>query len=321
MDVSFVPRALDAGLKLLTNVWVERVETEQGEARGVLATVRDPRNHEAVGTLRVRAKRVLLAGGALQTPALLLRSGLQTSEQQVGRRLHAQPGVTLIGDFADAIDGWRGITNPVHIDEWIHPDRGGFFCEPGLLNASIVAASVPGLGGEHAATMARYRHFAGAEVLLADEGANDPGQASHRVTLDDSGRVRVNYVLTERDRQRLRSAIRSIAEVLLAAGAERVYFSHRHASALSSTSDLANLKHLPLGPNDIVLNSVHPQGTCPTSRSKAEGVVNERAEHHHVRHLFVGDASAFPDGIGTNTTLAAATFGLRAARGVLESLS
>ncbi len=321
MDVAFVPRALDAGLQLLTNVWVERVETEHGKASGVVATVREPGAQRAVGKLRVRAKRVLLAGGALQTPVLLLRSGLQTPEAQVGRQLFAQPGVFVVGDFADEIKGWQGITNPVHIDHWMHPDKGGFFCEPGMLNASILAASVPGLGSEHCAAMTRFGHFAASEVLLADAGRNDASEATHRVTIDDAGRVQVNYVLAERDRLRLRSAIRSVAELLFAAGAQRVYFSHRHAPALTSRADLDALQQLPLGPNDILLNSVHPQGSCPTSKSKQAGVVNERAEHHYVRNLFVGDASAFPDGIGTNTTLAAATFGLRAAQGVLESFS
>jgi choline dehydrogenase-like flavoprotein len=321
MDVAFVPRALDAGLQLLTNVWVDRVESDAGRASGVVATVREPRRQRAVGKLRVRAKRVLLAGGALQTPVLLLRSGLQTPEGHVGRQLFAQPGVFVLGDFADEIKGWEGITNPVHIDHWMHPDKGGYFCEPGMLNASILAASVPGLGGEHCSAMSRFSHFAASELLLSDAGTNDVAEASHRVTIDDAGRVQINYVLTERDRGRLRSAIRSVAELLFAAGAQRVYFSHRHAPALTSPAELDALRHLPLGPNDILLNSVHPQGSCPTSKSKQAGVVNERAEHHHVANLFVGDASAFPDGIGTNTTLAAATFGLRAAHGVLDSLA
>jgi choline dehydrogenase-like flavoprotein len=321
MDVSFVPRALDAGLRLLSDCWVERIEVASGAVTGLRAVVREPVTRRVVGRLHLRARAVVLAAGALQTPALLLRSGLQTPQGHVGRRLHAQPGVTVLGEFAEPLNGWQGITNPVHIDEWQRPERGGFFCEPGLLDPSIVAGSVPGLGAEHAAAMARFRNMAGGEVLLADEGLNDPSEPSHRVTIDDAGEARVSYVLTQGDHKRLRVALRSIAEVLFAAGAQRVHYSHRHAAALQSTAELSRLDALPLGPNDIVLNSVHPQGTCPMSASKTTGVVNEACEHHYTRNLFVGDASAFPDGIGTNTTLAAATFGLRAAQGVLGVLS
>lgn len=321
MDVSFVPRALDLGLSLYTDTWVDKVDVTRGAAVGLTARVRDPDTRAVVGTLDVRAKAVVLAAGALQTPAILLRSSLQTPGGLVGRRLHVQPGVTIVGEFDERIDGWQGITNPVHIDAWIEPSQGGFFCEPGLLNASIVASALPGFGEDHARLMARLPHFAGGEVLLADSGENDEGDGRQRITLDHAGEPEVNYRLTRADQARMRTALRRLSEVLLAAGARRVFLSHRYPVTIASRADLGLIDELPLGPNDVVLNSVHPQGTCPTGASVRTGVVRETGELFGCKNLFVADASAFPDGIGTNTTIAAATFGVRCGRHIARSWS
>ena len=66
-----------------------------------------------------------------------------------------------------------------------------------------------------------------------------------------------------------------------------------------------------------MLNSVHCQGSCPMSKDPKNGVVNQAGEMHLVKNLFIADASVFPDGIGTNTTVASATMATYIARGML----
>src|SRR4051794_1307317 len=76
MHVSELPRAVAAGARIRAGLRVTEILTRGGRAVGV-----------AAGGARVHARAVVLAGGAIGTPELLLRHGLSGG---VGRNLHVQ---------------------------------------------------------------------------------------------------------------------------------------------------------------------------------------------------------------------------------------
>ena len=61
-----------------------------------------PRRGARGPKLTVRAKIVVLACGAVQTPALLLRNGLTNSSDQVGRNFLCHPNAKVVGIFDHA---------------------------------------------------------------------------------------------------------------------------------------------------------------------------------------------------------------------------
>src|SRR5947209_976770 len=70
---TFLVDAYLQGTKIIVHCHADRVLTERGRALGVEATYSDPLGRKAKVT--VRASQVVVAGGTLESPALLLRSG------------------------------------------------------------------------------------------------------------------------------------------------------------------------------------------------------------------------------------------------------
>ena len=79
---TYLHDASEAGARLLPNTEVDIVLVEGGKAVGVLGHSTDEQGnkHEVI----IRANRVVVAAGALHTPALLMRSGLR--HKQIGKK-------------------------------------------------------------------------------------------------------------------------------------------------------------------------------------------------------------------------------------------
>src|SRR5690606_7569683 len=74
--LTWIPRAERAGARVLPRVRAARIEQGAGRVRAVEAVRIDPETGRPAARLRVEAPRVVLAAGVLETPALLLRSGI-----------------------------------------------------------------------------------------------------------------------------------------------------------------------------------------------------------------------------------------------------
>jgi choline dehydrogenase-like flavoprotein len=90
MLVTSVPRALSLGARLFADCRVDRVTRSGPGVTGVTGHFVRPGGRKGP-SLTVRARTVIVAGGAVQTPALLLRSGLRSASGQLGRRLSVHP--------------------------------------------------------------------------------------------------------------------------------------------------------------------------------------------------------------------------------------
>ena len=93
--------AYDAGARIVVNAPVEKVVIENGEAKGVEATTAG--GHR----LTVRARAVALGAGAIDTPAVLIRSGLDNPN--VGKNLMIHPVLLVWAQFEEEILPWTGV--------------------------------------------------------------------------------------------------------------------------------------------------------------------------------------------------------------------
>src|SRR5262249_36017283 len=113
VDVTYLPRALRAGARLVSNVRVERIVRRADRAAGVVGRF-SARPEEsgaawgegpARGRVRVRARRVVVAAGAYGSPLLLARSGVGKRSRQVGRNLTLHPAFRVMARFSSAVRG------------------------------------------------------------------------------------------------------------------------------------------------------------------------------------------------------------------------
>ena len=101
--------AHEAGTRMLVNTRADRVIVENGAARGIEARTSD--GHRVT----VRARAVVSAAGALQTPALLLRSGVQSNA--LGKNLRLHPVMVVWGQMDEEVRPWEGMLSATFSDQ------------------------------------------------------------------------------------------------------------------------------------------------------------------------------------------------------------
>jgi choline dehydrogenase-like flavoprotein len=305
MLVTNVPRALARGARLFADCRVERITTSGRAVTGVDGRFVRPGGQRGP-RLTVRAPVVVAAGGAVQTPALLARSGLRS--RQLGRNLTLHPNAKVIAFFADEVVGWHGVHQAYQVREFIDD---GILLTAVNIAPSLVAMTLPGFGAELGACMAEYNHMVTAGCLVEDTGA---GRVRHVAGL---GPV-VTYQLNDADADRLVRGVRYCAELMFAAGARRVLLPFAGAPQARDPAELADLLAGPVDSRSMELFTVHLMGTARMGDDPRRGVVDSFGAFHGVRGLFVADASLFPGPIGVNPMETIMALVVRNARRMLE---
>jgi len=305
--ITFLPRALDAGARLYTSARVDRVELLAPVADGpraaprrkrVHATVRHPVTRALLGTIVAEAPIVILAAGAVETPAILQRSGFGGGG--VGRYLRLHPTTAVIGRFRKETYPLAGVPQSAMCDEFIRRDANGygFWIEVPALQPALAAVSLSGFGREHETLIGALGQVVPL-ILLVRDGSGDDA-SSGAVWVDRRGRVRVKYRLSTADRDNLRAGVEATARLQLAAGAEEVLTLHTPALRVRSERDLAAIGTARYEPNRIGLFSAHVNGTCRMGVNPSTSGTNLDGERHGVRGLYVLDGSLLPTSLGVN---------------------
>jgi choline dehydrogenase-like flavoprotein len=252
----------------------------------------------------VRAKRVVVAGGAVQTPALLLRSGLR--HPHLGQHLHLHPTVAVSGLYSHPMNPWHGPSMSVVNDSFtrLNGTNFGAKIETPPAHAGLMAMVLPWLSGEqHKQMMLEAANLGSFIVLTRDR---DGG----RVSIDRHGAPLIDYTLSDFDRASMLQGVRAAAEIHVAAGASKVYLPHgtlptlrAEGGVLQNPELLEQLPHLGWKPNQFSLYSAHQMSTCRMGGTEDTHPVGPNGETYEVRNLFVADGSAFPACSGVNPML------------------
>src|SRR5262249_25627161 len=116
MLITYIPAASAAGARIYADCPVRRMVARGDRVQAVEAVVVDrlgrPRH-----AVRVEARVVVLSAGAINSPQILLNSGVANSSGQVGLNLHLHPSVLLAGVYDEDIYGYRGIPQSYYVDE------------------------------------------------------------------------------------------------------------------------------------------------------------------------------------------------------------
>ncbi|MDG5747612.1 GMC family oxidoreductase [Qipengyuania sp. XHP0207] len=272
MSATFVPRFKELGGNLLADVRIQRLRrtNRTWEASGV-------RTSGAQKTqITIRADTVFVACGAVQTPALLRRSGIR---HNVGNSLRFHPMLKIIAEFDHEVNA-PGDFDPVHQIKEFEP-RFGMGCsiaKPPLL--AMLQAARPGNWTSIERDWRRmgiyYVQTSGGRATVR----NLPGFASPL--------VRIHF--TPEELSTLADGLRHLADVLLAAGSVRLRPCIAGYPDLDRQTGLAGLPEALEAP-DGSLTSVHVFSSCPMGEDRARTATDSFGKVHGTDGLYICDAS------------------------------
>lgn len=293
VDLSYLPRAIAAGAEVWSGCLVERVTIENGRARGVEGRLLGRHQERRGGRLRVRAKRVVVACGAIHTPVLLQASGLGGAGSHVGRHLALHPAFRLFARFDETVRGWSGAMQSAYCDALTHQD---VLLNSVFVPAGVIAGTMAGAGPAHVARAEQIPNIAMFGAQVHDEGGGV-------VRRHPFGREPlILYRCTDRDRSAMRRAIRALADAFLAAGAKEVFLPVLGLPGLTPDAYRRfDLERVPV--SRFECSSQHPLGTCRMGATAASSAVDAFGQSWDVEELYVSDASILPSSLGVNPQL------------------
>jgi choline dehydrogenase-like flavoprotein len=303
---TYVQDAYEHGARLLIHANAEKVLIKDGRAVGVQASVENTQTGQT-HRVTLAAKVIVVAAGALNSPALLWRSGVELSH--LGHHLHLHPTGISVGVYPEKVYAWQGVLQSAYSDQFAHLDGGyGYKLEVPPTHPGLFGLATPWYSAQN------YRDEMTAAAYLSSIIILDRDRGEGRITLDKLGEPVINYSVSAYDRKHLLDGLRQSTRIHFAAGANRVISLQNKPTSLVRAADKAtheqNIKQFDrliarngLGANRVVLFSAHQMGTCRMGKDARSSVVNEHQQVHGIKGLFVCDSSVFPTASGVNPML------------------
>lgn len=280
VHLNALPQACEAGARIITGLQVQQVLCEAGRAGGVLARRADG------SEVRISAPLVIVAAGAIPTPPLLRRSGLGR-HPRLGRNLSIHPATGITAGFEQQVVPWSGVMQSVGIEE-LHESEGVLIEATGS-PPGMGAISAPGYGTHLLGRLDRAADRAMIGAMIADE---------------PSGRVFgsrapiVSYRLAKTDERRLAVAIKAMARVMLAAGANDVELGGGAPTVRSEAELEGAMQRLDV--RRLRLAGFHPSGTAAAGSDPSRHPVDPEGRLRGVEGVWVADGSILPSCPGVN---------------------
>jgi len=285
--VTWIPRALKAGAEVRDLAMAGHIETDAaGHAVGV--------EYFREGAWRFqRARNVVVAGYAIETPRLLLLSanqrfpdGLANRSGLVGRNLMVQSNQAVWGVMDEEIRGYKAPPSLSITEHWNYEDKGkDFFGGYAYMSQGPLPADWGGIqagrglwGAELSREMQKYNHQAGLKIV----GETLP-QERNRVTLADEKDqyglpvARITYSYCDNDRKLIAHALDFMTQALAAAGGREIWRQEE--------------------------DTCHLNGTARMGDDPAASVVDADCRSWDIPNLWICDGSVFPTVGGVNPSL------------------
>ncbi len=294
---TYLEAAHRAGARILVRTRAQRILVSAGRASGVEAvtTGSDGKPRK----LTVRARVVVAACGALETPALLLRSGI--GGPATGKNLHLHPVVSLSGMYDGPQRAWWGPPQSALCDEFTRLEGNhGFLIECTHHSTAVPATAFTWSSGQqHKQLMSEVSRYAIFLAIIRDHGAG-------QIVLDPAGEAVPYYPIHDpRDIAIYQRAVREMALIHQAAGASRMIGLARGAMQVWNRGDdldtfLADTAGRQGEWPNAQMFSAHQMGSARMGRDPQTSVATPTGELHDTKGVFIGDTSAFPTALGVN---------------------
>ncbi len=300
IDVTFIPKAEATGrCRVVEGAHVFRLDVRKGRVREVLYYDREGKERAA------RARVFVVACGAVETPRLLLNSGIANSSGQVGKNFMETLLWHSTALHPMRLDSYRGIPIDSEVLDYLFPGAGlpfasGFrlFATSGVALGPVNFALMYLRGWGKGFQREMERSF-GHTLSVGGIGEFLPNRDTF-VEIDDKVKdrygipvARIHAFLGENEIRLLEFMSTKCREILEASGADEI------VEEISSYDLFA---------------ATHVFGTCRMGKDPGTSVVDPSCRSHDIPNLFIADASVFPSsGGGSPPSLTISAIGLRVA--------
>ncbi|RFA20081.1 ribonuclease BN [Subtercola boreus] len=292
--LTYLPAAVAAGAEIRADAMVHGIERDElGRVTGVVYRQNGIEKRQRCATL-------VLAGGGIETPRLLLNTGIGNSSGLVGRNFLAHGAVQVWGRFDEQIRGYRGYPSALISEDFVRPEgvtfAGGYLLQSlGVMPLTYATTLVRGgglWGSELLDALDSYRHMAGIGI----NGECLPAEGNRLVLSDETDewgvpRAVVTFTPGPNEQAIDEHATATMTRILEAAGARDT---------------------------QVFARTAHTLGTCRMSDDPAAGVVDGDGRSHDVPNLWICDNSTFPSALTANPGLAQMALSLRTADRMLR---
>jgi choline dehydrogenase-like flavoprotein len=329
MLVTTIPAALDKGAHMLVETRAERFELANGKITALLCSFGVPNTAlaqqiRAQAATKIIAKHYVLAGGAINSPALLLRSGAPDPHGVLGKRTFLHPVVMSSAVFEQKVEAWAGAPQTIYTDHFLETQAIdgpiGYKLEAPPLHPVIFASTVPGMGQAQHDLLKAFPHNHTLLALMRD-GFHDQSRGG-QVKLRGDGSPVLDYHLTDYVMDGARRALLSMMEIQFAAGAAKVLPLHEMARTYTAWTEAREaVNALPMKPLLTKIVSAHVMGGCGLAGNEKQGVTRPDGIHWQIENLSIHDGSLFPTSIGANPQLSVYGVVNRLAQGLAKNLT
>lgn len=309
VDVTFIPKAEATGrCTVIEGAHVFKINTKNGKVEEVVYYDND--GNEKV----VRAKVVIVACGAVETPRLLLNSEIANSSGMVGKNFMETLLWLSTAIYPMRVDSYRGIPIDSEILDYLFPKPGSFpfasgcrFFPTGGVATGPLSFTLNFFKGWGRDLKEKVLKYFGHTITVGGIGEFLPNKDSF-ITIDEKVKDRfgipiakITAFLEENEIKLLNFMSAKCKEILHASGASEII--HNVSSY------------------DMFL-ATHVFGTCIMGDDPSTSVVNRYCQTHDVPNLFISDASVFPSsGGGASPSLTISAIGLRVADYIVDHLT
>ncbi|UZK04652.1 GMC family oxidoreductase [Venatoribacter cucullus] len=322
MLVTTIPAALQQGSELVYSARAERLIMEGRKVLGVDITALNDDYQPSGSRLIAKAPHVIMACGAINGPALLLRSKAPDPHKRIGKRTFFHPTTFCFAEFDELIDPYYGAPQSIYSDHFQWPSVTGpvgYKLEVPPLQPGLTSVLLLGHGHQHFSDIQKLPNLHAMIALLRD--GFHPHSEGGSIELAGDGTPIIDYVINDYLWDGVRRSWLSMAEIQFAAGAKAVRVSHVDSPWFTSWEEAkAGINALEFRSNAFTAGSAHCMGGLAMGEDQTRCLVDSNGKYHHLDNLYVFDGSVFPTSIGANPQLSIYGMACKQANKLLEKL-
>lgn len=278
MRDTYLPLSIKNGLRVITNARAIQVKRNGSKNLTTISFSKNKNKH-----LEVISDYVVLSGGAIQTPHLINKSGLN---KKAGDKLEFHLNLKILAQFDDEINSNKGTMFTSQIQEF---ENDGILIMGSNYRLSYLASSFAHLDNKVISELVEKYNYCG--LYVGQIKAESKGKINS--TMSDPI---VIWSMCDSDLVKSKLLLQKMCEVLFASGAIKLFLPVKNIPPIVNLAELKKYLDI-IKKSDLEMISVHAMSSCPMG-TEIDSIVDTSGRLNGTKNIIVCDASVLPTNIG-----------------------